>query len=156
MEQIKLPDRNFSTISPSAKWIILMKGHTDIPIARQTAELIDYPKKYIPNFDCRDLTFWARTLHFENRYLKIDQLLNELPITNILELSSGYSFRGLEKVKQKDIHYIDTDLPEMIAQKKDFIKELKNGNGAPESILELLPLNALNDNEFHEIINRFP
>jgi hypothetical protein len=42
--------RNFKTISPSAKWILLMKGHTDIPYAAQTAELISYPEKFIPDF----------------------------------------------------------------------------------------------------------
>ena len=39
MEQINLNNRNYNTISPSAKSILLMKGHTNIPFARQTAEL---------------------------------------------------------------------------------------------------------------------
>jgi len=50
MEQVNLSNRNFNTISPSAKWILLMKGHTNIPFARQTAELISYPEKFNPDF----------------------------------------------------------------------------------------------------------
>jgi O-methyltransferase involved in polyketide biosynthesis len=133
-----------------------MKGHTNIPFARQTAELIEHPKKYIPDFNNRDMTFWARTVHFENRYWSVDQLLNELPIKNILELSSGFSFRGLEKAKQQGIHYIDTDLPDVIETKKGFISSLQNESNDLKGKLEVLPLNALDDNQFNEIINHFP
>ena len=126
MEQTNLNNRNFNTISPSAKSILLMKGHTNIPFARQTAELLLYPEKYIPDFKCKDLTFWARTIHFESRYWSIDQLLEGLSINNILEISSGFSFRGLEKIKTKGVHYIDTDLPDVIETKKEFITVLQN------------------------------
>jgi len=38
MEQI-INCRDFSSISPSAKWMILCKGHTNIPYAREEAEI---------------------------------------------------------------------------------------------------------------------
>ncbi len=155
-EKINLANRNFNTISPSAKSLVLMKGYTNIPFARQTAELIRYPEKYNPDFSKKDMTFWARTLHFENRYWSIDHLLTDLPTKNILELSSGFSFRGLEISKQKDFHYIDTDLPDVIKIKKEFIPVLKNESFNILGTLELLPLNALDEEQFHEIINRFP
>lgn len=155
-EQINLANRNFNTISPSAKSLLLMKGYTNIPFARQTAELITYPEKYNPDFDKMDMTFWARTLHFENRYWSIDYLLTDLAIKNILELSSGFSFRGLETTKQKGFHYIDTDLPDVIEKKKDFIPALKNESINIIGTLELIALNALDDKQFHEIVNRFP
>lgn len=98
-EKQNLTNRNFTTISPSAKSLLLMKGCTNIPFARQTAELIKLPERYNPDYDKKDTTFWARTLHFENRYWSIDNLLSDLAITNILELSSGFSFRGLDTVK---------------------------------------------------------
>jgi len=156
MEQINLNNRNFNTISPSAKSILLMKGHTNIPFARQTAELLCYPEKYNPDFNKKDLTFWARTLHFENRYWSIDQLLADLPFKNIIELSSGFSFRCLATVKQKGFYYIDTDLQDVIATKKDFIAAFSNDTFKFDGKLELLPLNALDDKQFHEIVNHFP
>ncbi|MDD5361197.1 MAG: class I SAM-dependent methyltransferase [Ignavibacteria bacterium] len=148
-------NRNFSTISLSAKWLLLMKGHTDIPYARHTAELIQYPEKFIPDFDKRDYTFWARTVHFEARYKSVNQLLDELSIKNILEISSGCSFRSLEKIKEAGFYYIDTDLPDMIESKKEFIKELQNGSDE-KGKLELLPLNALDEEQFSKTVNRFP
>jgi hypothetical protein len=71
--------RDFSSISPSAKWMILCKGHTKIPYAKEVAELLEYPNNYLPDFKKRDFTFWASTLGLERRYWSIDQLLNDLP-----------------------------------------------------------------------------
>jgi hypothetical protein len=155
MEQMII-NRDFSSISPSAKWMLLMKAYTNIPFAREVAELLEYPNKYIPDFKKRDYTLWAGAIHLESRYWSINQLLKDLPIKNILELSSGFSFRSLEHAMQKGVHYIDTDLPDVIATKKEFVNSLtKDGFNINEK-LELLPLNALDENSFHEIIGHFP
>jgi len=155
VEQINI-HRDFSSISPSAKWMLLLKGYTNIPFAREVAELLEYPNKYIPDFKKRDYTFWASTIGLENRYWSIDQLLNDLIIKNILEISSGYSFRSLGFSNQKGVHYIDTDLPDVIAVKKEFINSLTKEGINANGKLELLPLNALDKNNFHEIIGHFP
>ena len=120
------------------------------------AELLEYPNKYVPDFKKRDLTFWAATYHFETRYWSIDHLLKDLTVKNILKLSSGYSFRSLEHAMQEGIHYIDTDLPGIIATKKEFIKNLTKNDSAINEKLELLPLNVLDRNNFYEIIDHFP
>lgn len=148
-------ERNYNTISPSAKWVLLMKGHTTLPYARQTAELVEYPEKFIPDFNKTDAGFWGRTMHFESRYLSIDQLLSDISVHNIMELSSGFSFRGLDFAIHKDVHYIDTDLPDMIAKKKDLIDQLDEGQKERKGKLELLPLNALDEKAFKEIARRF-
>ena len=156
MKQSEIENRNFNTISPSAKWILLMKGHTNIPFAKRTAELIEYPEKFNADFENNNLSFWARILHFESRYWSIDQLLADLSIRNILELSSGFSFRGLDFVQRKEVYYIDTDLPDMIERKKEFVTALHTGDSDMKGKLELIPLNALDYNKFNEIINHFP
>jgi len=79
-----------------------------------------------------------------------------LTIKNILELSSGYSFRSLEYAQQKGVFYIDTDLPDVIATKKEFLKSLKKDDLIINGKLEFLPLNALDKNIFLEIIGHFP
>src|ERR1700744_1462716 len=100
--------RDYSSISPSAKALLLLKGLTDIPFAREAAEIMMAPEKYEPDFTLRDLQFWSRVLHFESRYKSVDQLMRDVPIKNILEISSGFSFRGLAAVQKDGIHYIDT------------------------------------------------
>jgi len=147
--------RDYSSISPSAKFVLLLKGVTDIPYARETAELISLPEKFQPDFNKRDLAYWARAMHFDIRYKSIDQLLSGLPIKNILELSSGFSFRGLVAAREKDVHYIDTDLPAMIAAKKGVMASLPSNNEAFKGKLEILPLNALDETQFNEVIAHF-
>ena len=154
MEPNDSNNRDYSTISPSAMALLLLKGYTNIPFARQAAALMVAPQKYEPDFEQRDLRFWARVVHFESRYWSIDQLMTGLPIKNILEISSGFSFRGLAAVQQDSVHYIDTDLPEVIALKKQFIDALQPTPN-PKSKLEVLPLNALDEDAFEAVINRF-
>ncbi len=148
--------RDFRTISPSAKSLLLMKGHTNIPFARQAAELICLPEKYVPNYTRKDFRYWARVLHFENRYFSIDQLLSELQINNILELSSGFSFRGLDKTKQNGYYYIDTDLPEMAEIKNNFLEALSADSINSTGKFKILPLNALDEVQFADVVNSFP
>jgi O-methyltransferase involved in polyketide biosynthesis len=151
-----LSQRNYTTITPSAKSLLFLKGYTNIPYARRTAELLSYPKPYIPDYEKKDLTFWARSLHFENRYWGINQLLEDTGVYNILELSSGYSFRSLETIKQAGYYYIDTDLPELIETKQSLIEDLRKDEAPSKGIMELLPLNALDEERFLEIVSKFP
>jgi O-methyltransferase involved in polyketide biosynthesis len=115
-----------------------------------------YPDKFCPDFTNKNMAFWARVLHFEKRYRIIDQLLDDLPVKNILELSSGFSFRSLETIRKKEIYYIDTDLPDLIAIKKNIITILLNESLRQEGKLELFPLNALDHNPFQEVVAHFP
>jgi O-methyltransferase involved in polyketide biosynthesis len=148
-------ERNYNTISPSAMSLLLMKGMTPIPYARQAAELMSYPEQYIPDYDRKEFTFWARLVHFETRYASIDQLLEGIPAKNILELSSGFSFRGLDAVKQREVHYIDTDLPDLITTKTNFVTTLQQGDFETKGTLETIPLNALDEEQFINIVNHF-
>lgn len=145
--------RDFSSISPSAKEILLMKGLTELPFARQTAELIAEPEVFKPDYELPNPLYWMRVLHFEERYLSVNQLLKDLSITSVLEISSGFSFRGLDLAQQADCHFIDTDLPEIIEQKQNILQALPQ---KPIGQLEMLSLNALNQAEFDEVVAHFP
>ena len=147
--------RDYSSISPSAKQLLLLKGYTEIPFARQAAELMLYPKKYVADITKMDFPFKARLMHFESRYRSIDQLLEGLQIENVLELSSGFSFRGLDLVMKKGVHYIDTDLPEVVEVKKNFVDSLAGQNFNPPGKLQTLALNALDEHQFYEMLKFF-
>ncbi|NHA07091.1 hypothetical protein G7092_25050 [Mucilaginibacter sp. HC2] len=149
-------DRDYSSISPSARSLLLLKGFTDIPFALEAAKLISRPNHYRPDFSIKDLTFWARLLHFESRYKSINQLLTNLLVQNILEISSGFSFRGLSSVLNKELYYIDTDLPEVITTKLGLLDDLLPHDAIPRGELETLALNALDEAAFTSITNHFP
>jgi hypothetical protein len=176
--------RDPATISPSAYSLLLMKARTSIPYAREAAALLQ--KKSAPTepalpsvpadapvFDTA--AYWASVLHFESRYWSINQLLADLTATNILEISSGFSFRGLALSNTLPVYYIDTDLPNIIAGKQGFVDALTgisapagpttNGpatpgpaetNQPPAGHYELCPLNALDPAAFEAVVARFP
>jgi hypothetical protein len=148
--------RDFSSFSASARFLLLAKGYTNIPFARRVAELLEYPKPYVPDFQKKNMTLAAAAFHFESRYLSVDQLLKDLPVKNILELSSGYSFRSLDFARREGVHYIDTDLPEIISTKRKFAATLEEEGAGVKGTLELLPLNVLDEESFREIAGHFP
>ena len=132
-----------------------MKGYTRLPFASQVAALAIRPERFDPDFQNKDFMFWTRVFHFEVRYKSIDALLQDLSIKNILELSSGFSFRGLDKIINHDVHFIDTDLSAIIEEKKEMLNELLTGIPKPKGKLELLPLNALDEKAFISVVHRF-
>ncbi|MFD2717818.1 class I SAM-dependent methyltransferase [Hymenobacter monticola] len=70
-------------------------------------------------------------------------------------MSSGYSFRGLALcANDPSLHYIDTDLPEVVATKRDMLTQLPLGP-APNQHFELLPLNALDEAAFRSVVEKF-
>ena len=132
-----------------------MKGYTDIPYAKQTAALMEGSEVFDLSFDDKDFWFWIRVMHFENRYWTIDKLLKQTDNKNILELSSGYSLRGLGLcARDESIHYIDTDLPEVVGIKQGMIDKLQLDKDV-KGMFELLPLNVMDVPAFNNVISRF-
>lgn len=147
--------KDYNSISPSAKSLLLLKGYTNIPYAKETAALMQGSEVFGLNFDDKDFWFWIRVMHFESRYWSIDQLLKQTDSKNILELSSGYSLRGLALCEKDDnIHYIDTDLPEVVATKQKMMEQLGLGKNL-KGDFELLPLNAMDATAFGAAVSRF-
>ena len=151
-------NHSFDSISPSAKSLLLTKALTTIPFAREAARLIwgDDSIQYTQE-RLSSIGFLMRLIHFEKRYCSVDKGLRDLGINNILEFSSGFSFRGLSTCKDPKVCYIDTDLPEIIKSKKFIVGELiKSFCNYPIDNLFLQALNVLDNNAFAETINRFP
>jgi len=147
----------FESISPSAKSLLLTKALTNIPFAKEAADLIWGVRSIKTTQDkISSLGFLMRVLHFEKRYLSIDKALFETGIKNIIEFSSGYSFRGLSICEDPGVFYIDTDLPEIIESKKEILLELTNFCDYPTDNLFLQVLNILDRSAFTELIDHFP
>lgn len=151
-------ERNFNTISPSARVLLLMKALTDIPFARETAALILEPEAFDRLLQQHHSdTFLVRVLHFENRYKTIDQSLDILRPTNILELSSGFSCRGLAMTQYSSVIYLDTDLPESASNKKSLITDLiRIHHVHRKGKLYVQPLNAMDEHQFENALQFFP
>ncbi|MBO9203538.1 MULTISPECIES: class I SAM-dependent methyltransferase [Niastella] len=149
---------DYNTISPSARGLLLTKAITTIPFATEAAALLwdaDQLKRKIREKLSKESFIWL--LHFENRYRTIDSLLLPLETRNVLEIASGFSFRGLQLCIQDDITYFDTDLPDPITIKQQVVDKLKEQHQLEtKGTYRLMPLNALDTAAFNAVIDQFP
>ncbi|WDF56936.1 hypothetical protein [Mucilaginibacter sp. KACC 22063] len=149
-------NRDFSTISPSAVSLMYLKALTDIPYAREAVNAINIQNTLDVDAAGQPAMFWGKVLHFESRYKSVDSLLKDISITNILEISSGFSLRGLAAMENTAVHYIDTDLPDVIDTKRKLIEKLSPDALAGNSRLKVMPLNALDEDAFMQTVNLLP
>jgi len=147
--------RDYSTISPSALSLLLMKSSTSIAFAKQAATLLWNDS--VPDELAHALTAEnerRRQRHFENRYRSLDRLLLQAGCSNVLEIASGLSFRGLELARTSSTYYVDTDLPELTALKAELVARLH-----PEPLLGTLrvqSLDALDAAAFQRTVSSMP
>ncbi|HEY0271953.1 MAG TPA: hypothetical protein VGC22_02155, partial [Chitinophaga sp.] len=155
---MQAPTRNFTTISPTARALLLLKSITDIPFAREAAALVATPAEQEQiALRLNDPAFLKRALHFENRYWTVEQLYRRRPTANVLEISAGYSFRSLDHVLLAPVHYVDTDLPEVVQSKSALVARLLEEQGmAIRGPVHLQPLNALDEEAFLQAIDLLP
>ncbi len=141
----------FTSISPSASSLIELKANTKIPFARETAALM------LNSGDSKRKVDFRKLIHFENRYWSINNVLNKFPSVNILEFSSGYSFRGLDLCLKQNIHFIDTDLREVITIKERLQDSLiRNKHLILKGDLKMMSLNVFDLDAFQTVIKSFP
>ncbi|HEY3253101.1 MAG TPA: class I SAM-dependent methyltransferase [Polyangiaceae bacterium] len=149
------PPRDYSTISPSALSLLLMKSGSSIAFAKQAAALLWHDS--VPDELSHALTAEnarRRLRHFENRYLSLDRLLEQAGYLNVLEIGSGLSFRGLALARTSPTHYVDTDLPALIALKTELVAQLHPGPLA--GTLRVQALDALDGQAFESTVGSLP
>lgn len=148
--------RDYSTISPSAHSLLVMRAQTGLPFARQAAELLlgaDGVATAIARLTAiagSDL----RCAHFEARYRSIDTLLAESGATRVLEIAGGLSFRGLALAQRAPVVYLDTDLPAMAETKARIVAALDAGPLVGD--LRVQALDALDAEGFRAAIDELP
>ena len=152
---MSVADRDYSSISPSALSLLLMKAESSIPYAKQAARVLwgeSAPRELADALVEENAR--RRLRHFVGRYRSLDQLLSESACTNVLELGAGLSFRGLDLTRRSNTFYIDTDLPNIVTLKSDLIAQLPTP--AALGTLRVQALNALDGAAFRATVSAFP
>jgi O-methyltransferase involved in polyketide biosynthesis len=147
--------RDYSSISPSALSLLLMKAQTSLPFAREAAALVYGHAAPAELAEAMKGGGATRNLkHFQKRYRSLDTLLRESGLPRVLEIGAGLSFRGLELARTSATHYIDSDLPEIAELKASLIAKL-----CPEPLvgtLDVRALDALDGEAFDATVERLP
>jgi len=155
MSEPPSPARDYSSISPSALSLLLMKSQSSIAFAKEAAQLLwgdSVPSELAHAMTAENAR--RRLRHFESRYRSLDRLLEEAACPNIIELGAGLSFRGLELARTSHVFYLDTDLPEMATLKAELAAKL-----CPASLkgtFRVRALNAVDGAAFREVLATLP
>ena len=134
-------------ISVTAKVSAYYRKFSDIAFAAEVATLIgadDAFAEIVRNHGLEHdkLTFYAPM--FEARYKSITQLIRKSGASQVLELASGYSLRGLDLTRDSSLCYVETDLPGVVATKLGLLDEVRRRHDlAPSPSHVVAAANAL-------------
>lgn len=115
-------------ISVTAKVSAYYRKFSDIAFAAEVARLIGADDAFAEimrdhGLESDKLTFYAPM--FEARYKSITELIRECGASQVLELASGYSLRGLDLTQSSSLHYVETDLHDVVAMKLDLLDDVR-------------------------------
>ena len=111
-------------ISVTAKVSAYYRKFSDIAFAAEVAMQIGADEAFAEivrdhALEPDKLTFYAPM--FEARYKSITQLIHECAASQVLELASGYSLRGLDLTQRGSLRYVETDLRDVVATKLELL-----------------------------------
>jgi len=123
-------------ISVTAKIAAYYRQFSDIPFAKEVAERIGADAAFDQilkenGLDRDQLTFYAPM--FEARYKSITQLILQSGASQVLELASGYSLRGLDLTRSGPLRYVETDLPDVVEAKLRLLEEVRQHHAIPQN-----------------------
>jgi O-methyltransferase involved in polyketide biosynthesis len=125
-----------SLISVTAKIAAYYRQFSDIPFAQEVAKRIGADAAFEQilrehGLEREKLTFYAPM--FEARYKSITQLILQSGASQVLELASGYSLRGLDVTRSGAVRYVETDLPDVVAAKLRLLEDVRQHHAIPPS-----------------------
>ncbi len=127
---------DYSLISVTAKLAAYYRQFSDIPFAQEVAKRIGAEAAFDQilrehGLQRDKLTFYAPM--FEARYKSLTQLILKSVASQVLELASGYSLRGLDLTSSHEIRYVETDLPEVVRAKLGLLEDVRQQHGLAQS-----------------------
>jgi O-methyltransferase involved in polyketide biosynthesis len=146
---------DYNKISPTAKLAAYWKAQSDIPYVKEIADLIgarEAARQLEENLDSPMALFPIPVI--EARYKSINVAIDKSGLTNVLELASGLSPRGLE-IAAGNGTYMGTDLPDISKETFPVIQEIAEREGISEDRLHLQPVNALDKEQLKEACDYF-
>jgi O-methyltransferase involved in polyketide biosynthesis len=148
-----VPKKSYEDIGPTAWIVAYARTFSDIPYSKEIFNRIKQIKKKNMKFNIHQ-RFKGHyiTPRAEARYKLVNKLLSKNKASQILEIASGLSPRGLDFSEKGNIEYVEFDLPKMMAQKVKIIGSIKKE--LPQN-LHLVGGNALDYGNLEEATRYF-
>jgi O-methyltransferase involved in polyketide biosynthesis len=110
-----------SRISPTAKLAAFLRAETDIPYCRQIADMCDaeeVSRTFDPGF------IENHRAYMELRFKSLNAFIHRLGFRQVLEFASGVAPRGLVLSEDPSMTIVETDLPELLEEKRSIVEAL--------------------------------
>lgn len=119
---------NFEKVSLTARLTACMRQYSDIPFAKDVAIHLRAEEAFEKllqdnELSPKDLLWYAPIL--EVRYKSVAETIRKSRATQVLELASGFSLRGLAMSQDPRIIYVESDLEELTEEKASLVEDLR-------------------------------
>ncbi len=147
---------SFEKVSLTAQLAAYMRQFSDIPFARDVAELLHSREVFEAllqghGISPEDLLWYAPI--FEVRYKSVTAAIQRSGCRQVLELASGLALRGLVMTQNADVNYIESDLTSISAEKAQLIAILRARYGiADHHNLSFPVVNAIEMSQLREAV----
>jgi len=147
----------YSVVERTAYNVADHRGRTDIPYAKEIAEISEAEKIrniYASDEDEAEKLKRQKRMDvaFEARYKSINKLIISKDIKNIVEIACGISPRGLELTKNPDIQYLGTDLENMISRSQKIMSQVLESKGESRDNLDYQVADALDSEASKRVV----
>ncbi len=138
---------DFRRVSVTALVPAFARGEcTDIPYAKEMLDVLRERNVNLGESPWSDRATHDFASFFEARFKSVNGILEERGATQVLELAAGLSPRGMA-LAQRGIRYVEIDLPDSIALKREIVTAIL---GDVPADLSLCGAHVLNREEFLE------
>jgi len=150
---------NFEKVSLTARLTAYMRQYSDIPFAKDVAIRLrteEAFKKLLRDNDLspKDLLWYGPIL--EVRYKSIAETIRKSRATQVLELASGLSLRGLAITQDPQVTYVESDLEGLTEEKSSLVADLRRQYRIAEhGNLHLVTADALDRNQLQAAAKSF-
>jgi len=119
----------FEAVIPTAWLVAYRRTFSDIPFSKEIFKKIEAIRQREGQQEITsNLKKPELSPQFEARHKLIDKLIFQVASNQILELAAGFSSRGVSMSKDNNIDYVEVDLPSVILEKVQIIKEIAKEN----------------------------
>lgn len=113
-------------ISSTAWTIAHRRTFTDIPYSKSIFDEIERLRHLQGTEIAEELKSPEIAPQIEARYKLVSRLLAQNHIEQVLELAAGFSPRGLELTDDNSVSYVEIDLPDIAAQKREIVNTFRS------------------------------
>ncbi len=144
---------SYEHVGPTAKMVAYMRTFSDIPYSEQISSMTKSEEVVTKQYGDQREQFQKRAPVLEARFKAVSRLVDQVGSRNILELASGISPRGLIMTEDSAVTYVETDLPEMLHEKADLIRDVLGAQNVVRTNLHVMEVDAVNREQLQEAVN---